>query len=128
MAARAKKAGEADEPGIWRGLLEFALGLPEAWEDNPWGERVAKVRKKVFVFGGVESTERCRVTVKLTGSHEQAMTLPGAEATGYGLGKAGWVTVPVTAAPVGVLEDFVEESYRNVAPKRLSAQLDVPAS
>src|SRR5690242_17350125 len=33
-------------------LLRFALSLPEAYEDFPWGERVAKVAKKVFVFFG----------------------------------------------------------------------------
>src|SRR5712691_3015890 len=31
-------------------LLKFALGYPEAYQDSPWGERVAKVKKKVFVF------------------------------------------------------------------------------
>ena len=47
--------------------------------------------------------------------------------TGYGLGKAGWVTIPV--AGVGgddaeVLHDFVEESYRTIAPKKLIKELD----
>jgi hypothetical protein len=33
-------------------LREFALGFPEATEDFPWGERVMKVKKKVFIFMG----------------------------------------------------------------------------
>ena len=51
---------------------------------------------------------------------------PGAEPTGYGLGRAGWVTVPFreTTPPVDVLTDWVEESYRIVAPRRLVAELD----
>ena len=49
--------------------------------------------------------------------------IDGAEPTGYGLGKAGWVTVPLRAPGVSldVLRDWVEESYRIVAPKRLVA-------
>ena len=34
-------------------LVKYALAFPEAWEDHPWGENVAKVRKKVFAFFGV---------------------------------------------------------------------------
>lgn len=63
--------------------------------------------------------------MKLRDSREQALFSPGAEPTGYGLGRAGWVTVPFTdAPPLGVLKDWVEESYRIVAPKRLVATLD----
>lgn len=106
-------------------LLEFALSLPEAIEDHPWGETVAKVRKKVFVFFGGDPT-RNRITVKLVESHGHALSIEGAEPTGYGLGKAGWVTVPVDVDDVdlGLLCDWVEESYRIVAPKRLLAQID----
>jgi predicted DNA-binding protein (MmcQ/YjbR family) len=100
-------------------LLGFALSLPEAWEDCPWGDTVVKVRKKIFVFVGAE-----RITVKLAEAHEHALSIEGAEPTGYGLGKAGWVTVPVTGVPDDVLRDWIEESYRLVAPKRLVAALD----
>jgi predicted DNA-binding protein (MmcQ/YjbR family) len=103
-------------------LKEFALSLPEAVEDHPWGEDVAKVRGKVFVFlGGRDST---RITVKLVESHEHALSIDGAERTGYGLGKAGWVTVPFGGIAVDVARDWIEESYRIVAPKRLVATLD----
>ena len=34
-------------------VRQFAAGLPEAWEDHPWGETVYKVGKKVFVFLGI---------------------------------------------------------------------------
>jgi predicted DNA-binding protein (MmcQ/YjbR family) len=100
-------------------LLAFALSFPEAWEDHPWGETVVKVRKKVFVFLGGE-----RLTVKLDEAHGHALSIDGAEPTGYGLGKAGWVTVPVAGVEEDVLRDWIEESYRLVAPKRLAALLD----
>jgi predicted DNA-binding protein (MmcQ/YjbR family) len=110
-------------------LREFALSLPEAHEDFPWGESVIKVSKKVFVFlGGEEPTEKWSpcFTVKLRDAHGHALSLPGAAPAGYGLGKAGWVTVPFTddMPDAEVLGDWVEESYRIVAPKRLVAKLD----
>ncbi|HET7745511.1 MAG TPA: MmcQ/YjbR family DNA-binding protein [Gaiellaceae bacterium] len=102
----------------------FALSLPETTEDQPWGEDVVKVRGKVFVFLGTGSSTR--MTVKLDESHGHALSIAGAEPTGYGLGKAGWVTVPLQAKGVGraVVRDWIEESYRIVAPKRLVEQLD----
>jgi len=110
-----------------RKLLKCALSLPQAYEDHPWEEDVAKVGKKIFVFLGVgENPATMAMTVKLTDSREQALMAPGAEPTGYGLGRAGWVTIPLrdTTPPVEVLTDWVEESYRTVAPKRLVAELD----
>jgi predicted DNA-binding protein (MmcQ/YjbR family) len=106
-------------------LIEFALSLPGAFEDHPWDETVAKVggSGKVFVFfGGPEGTPA--ITVKLDESHAHALSLDGAQPTGYGLGKAGWVTIPLAGGTFDVLHDFVEESYRIVAPKRLVATLD----
>ncbi|MGO9560104.1 MAG: MmcQ/YjbR family DNA-binding protein [Acidimicrobiales bacterium] len=110
-------------------LLAHALAFPESWEDHPWGETVVKVGKKVFVFLGAEEGDLPnRMTVKLPDSANQALDLPGAAPTGYGLGRAGWVTLRLDSAPSGVLEDWIEESYRTVAPKRLSRQLDEPGA
>ena len=110
-----------------RKILRFALTLPEAYEDHPWGESVGKVNKKVFVFLGTgEDPDAAGMSVKLDESLEQALMVPGARPTGYGLGRAGWVSVPFghAAPPSKVLMDWVEESYRRVAPKRLVAELD----
>lgn len=111
-------------------LREFAVGLPEAHEDHPWGDTVIKVGKKVFVFLGVdEPTEKWdpSFSVKLLSeAHGHALTVEGAAPTGYGLGRAGWVTVPLLAElpPTEVLLDWVEESYRAIAPKRAVRLLD----
>jgi predicted DNA-binding protein (MmcQ/YjbR family) len=109
-----------------RKLLEHALGFPGAWLDHPWGEDVVKVGKKVFVFLGMDDMDEPLLTVKLDDSHDQALAVPGAEPTGYGLGRAGWVTIPLrgTTPPASVLEDWIDESYRRVAPKKLVAELD----
>jgi predicted DNA-binding protein (MmcQ/YjbR family) len=108
-------------------LREFALSLPDASEDFPWGESVAKVNGKVFVFMGPDtSSGRRLITVKLDESHGHALSIEGAKPTGYGLGRAGWVTVPLRAEGVTLelLRDWIEESYRIIAPKRLVAVLD----
>ncbi|MFG2193692.1 MmcQ/YjbR family DNA-binding protein [Streptomyces sp. NPDC048639] len=108
----------------------FALGLPGAVEEFPWGESVIKVNKKVFVFLGVDDgSYPPGVTLKLKDEavHEHAMSCPGAEPAGYGLGKAGWVSIPLAergAPAADLLCDWVEESYRVIAPKRLIAELD----
>jgi predicted DNA-binding protein (MmcQ/YjbR family) len=110
-----------------RKLLEFALGLPGAWLDHPWGEDVAKVGPKVFVFLGLDDDPKhVGMTVKLDESHSQALSVPGAEPSGYGLGRWGWVTVPfrTTTPPLDVLRDWVEESYRRIASRQLVAELD----
>jgi predicted DNA-binding protein (MmcQ/YjbR family) len=110
-----------------RAVLAFALGLPWAWEDHPWDEVVAKAGKKVFVFlGSEDNPDGLGMSVKLLESHGEAVGVPGAAPTGYGLGRAGWVTIPFgpKSPPLGVLTDWVEESYRRVAPKKLIAELD----
>jgi len=106
-------------------LKSFALSLPAAWEDHPWGDTVVKVNKKVFVFLGGD--ERLSLSTKLPESRDAAMTMAFTSPTGYGLGRGGWVTSAFEAKdnpPVDILCDWIEESYRAVAPKKLVAELD----
>jgi predicted DNA-binding protein (MmcQ/YjbR family) len=105
-------------------LRAHALSYPEAREDHPWGEPVVKVRGKIFVFLGRE--EGLTLSVKLPTSAPFAFDLPYCEPTGYGLGKAGWVTARFKArdaVPVEVLKRWIDESYRAVAPKRLHVRI-----
>jgi predicted DNA-binding protein (MmcQ/YjbR family) len=118
--AKADKAGPA-----LAALREHALTYPETREDHPWGELVVKVREKVFVFLG-RPEEGLSLSVKLPTSAPFAFDLPYCEPTGYGLGKAGWVTArfkPREAVPVEMLKRWIDESYRAVAPKKLAAQI-----
>ena len=110
---------------IARRLKSFALELPEAWEDHPWGDTVVKVGKKVFVFLG--SDERLSLSTKLPDSRDAASTMSFTSPTAYGLGRGGWVTSAFDDGddpPVDILCDWIEESYRAVAPKQLVAELD----
>ena len=110
-----------------KAMREFALGLPGAHEDFPWGERVMKVNKKVFVFLGKPQDGGVGLSVKLPQSNLLALDLPFTSPTGYGLGKAGWVTAefkPKQKPPIDLLKQWIDESYRAVAPKTLVARLD----
>jgi hypothetical protein len=90
-----------DPRAVRRRILGYALGLPGAWEDHPWEEDVVKAGKKVFVFLGLGTDPvRLGMTVKLRDSHEQALTVPGAEPTGYGLGRSGGWTFPSVLRPL----------------------------
>jgi len=109
-------------------MRAFAYGLPEAWEDHPWGEDVAKVGKKVFAFLGMADGEPS-MTVKLPLSGDEALAMTFTEPAGYGLDRGGWVHVHVPPdAPLDLILGWIEESYRTVAPKRLVQHLDEAAS
>jgi hypothetical protein len=73
-------------------------GLPGAYEDHP-GSRPVKVNEKIFVFlGSADSPTWPAITGKLEDSNAEALGVPGAEATGYGLGKRGWGDRPARHA------------------------------
>jgi predicted DNA-binding protein (MmcQ/YjbR family) len=112
-------------PALEKSVRAHALSYPEATEDHPWGETAIKVKGKMFVVWRAERN-RMSMSVKIPHSRESALMLPFAQPTGYGLGKAGWVTLTFTGKenlPVGILKDWIDESYRMVAPKKLSAQV-----
>jgi len=111
-------------------LRDYALTFPEATEEFPWGERVIKVRGKIFVFLGGQDGD-LRVSVKLPISFEMALTLPFTAPTGYGLGRAGWITARFAKRdkpPLDLLRDWIVQSYRAVAPKKLASLVDAQAT
>jgi predicted DNA-binding protein (MmcQ/YjbR family) len=109
-------------------LRQFALKFPEATEDHPWDHIAIKVKGKTFVFlSGPEDV--FNVTCKLPSSGRMALALPFAQPTGYGLGKSGWVTASFNdgdPVPLDRLAEWIEESFRAVAPKKLVAAYDNP--
>ncbi len=109
-------------------LTVAALAYPEAYEDNPWGDVVYKVKGKIFAFIGT-TEEGLYVTAKLPSSNGAALMMSFAEPTGYGLGKAGWVTARIAhdePVPEEMLREWIDESYRAIAPKKLVKTLDAP--
>jgi predicted DNA-binding protein (MmcQ/YjbR family) len=103
------------------GLRAFALLLPEAYEDHPWGDDVIKVGKRIFVFLG-HPDHPPGISVKQPRSAPYALSLGCCEPTGYGLGRRGWVSVHIDAAGAPsrqLLEEWVLESYAAIATKSL---------
>jgi predicted DNA-binding protein (MmcQ/YjbR family) len=99
--------------------------LPEAVRVNieAWGgEPTFRVRGKNFIFTDAEATS---LSVKLSRDEAAAVVAsdPLAEPTGYGLGRAGWVSVKVAGRTSQKrwqeLEEWIRTSYTLVAPKRL---------
>src|SRR5439155_21926486 len=111
-------------------LRKFALSYREAYEEFPWGERVVKVAKKVFVFMGC-GKNGLSLSTKMIESNEEALKHKFARPTGYNLGKSGWITAtfgPRDKVPVQLLRAWIDESYRTIAPKRLVKSLAAPKS
>lgn len=107
---------------LTRTLRAHALRYPETREDFPWeGDRVIKVRNKIFVFLGDGG-----IGVKLTHSNAAALGLPSAKPMAYGLGRSGWVTIDLSKGrklAADLLKTWIDESYRAVAPKTLVKRL-----
>ncbi len=106
-------------------LRRCGLTLPEAVEEAPWGHCALKVRGKTFVFLNEEAAE-LSMSVKLPVSRDFALVFDFAEPTGYGLGRSGWVTSrfgPDDDPDLALLRRWITESYKAVAPKKLSATL-----
>ncbi len=110
-------------------LKAYALSLPEAVEEHPWGHDAIKVRNKTFVFlsGEQRNDGSFGMSVKLPESAEVVLMMPFTSPTGYGLGKSNWVTAEFEQGgllPVAMLKAWMTESYRAIAPKKLSIQLE----
>jgi len=103
-------------------LRKFAHRYPELTEDRPWGEYAFKVKGKTFVFMGLDK-ERLGLSLKLPQSREFALEMHAfTKPTPYGLGKSGWITAEFFAKdkpPLDILEAWIDESFRAIAPKKL---------
>lgn len=128
VSVTSRKTEASAHAAATEAVRRHALSYPETHEDFPWGDRALKVRGKVFVFMGMGPDE-LSLSVKLPQSRDIALMLPFATPTGYGLGKSGWVSARFPAdaiPPVDMLLDWVDESYRAIAPKKLIAQIGTP--
>ncbi|MCB2000614.1 MAG: MmcQ/YjbR family DNA-binding protein, partial [Rhodoferax sp.] len=72
-------------------LRAFGLSYPEAHTKSPWpGHLDLAVRNKTFAYLSIEG-QPFRISCKLPRTGQDALWLPFAKPTAYGLGKSGWV-------------------------------------
>jgi predicted DNA-binding protein (MmcQ/YjbR family) len=113
--------------GIVDELRAWGLALPGAHRKSPWPEHDdLAVKDKTFAYLPAAG-QPFKLSVKLPYTGSDALDLPFAEPTGYGLGKSGWVSFnpPEDEIPdLDQLKEWVEESYRAQAPRRLVKELD----
>ncbi|WP_423604246.1 MmcQ/YjbR family DNA-binding protein [Sphingomonas sp. MS122] len=107
-------------------LRAWGLTLPGAHIKAPWPDHAdLAVNDKTFAY--LSTGDEFRMSVKLRYTSEVALELPFATPTAYGLGKSGWVSFAPgdDAIPdIAQLKDWIEESYRAQAPKKLVKELD----
>jgi predicted DNA-binding protein (MmcQ/YjbR family) len=107
-------------------VKQKALGFPGAERAVLLGDHeVVRIKDKVFLWLG-EEDGGCYFGVRLPQSQDAAMALPFVEPMGYGMAKWGWVGARFKKGqdvPVPMVFEWLEESYRKVAPKKLAAQL-----
>jgi predicted DNA-binding protein (MmcQ/YjbR family) len=112
---------------VLKELRAFGLAYPGAHTKSPWpGHLDLAVNDKTFAYLSIEG-EPFGISCKLPSSSEVALMLPFCKPTPYGLGKSGWVSASFPegrALPVEMLKEWIDESYRAQAPKKLVKQLD----
>ena len=125
----------AQQKAAFEALRHHALSLPSTNEEFPWGHSAIKVKGKTFIFlhsGEMEgAVDAVSLSVKLPLSAGHALHLPFASPTGYGLGKANWVSFRFSGTDdvaTDLLLPWIVESYRAVAPKTQLKLLDAGAS
>lgn len=112
-----------------KALRQAALTYPGTVEDFPWDHHAFKCpNKKTFLFltGSEDGGFNC--SMKLPFRSEEALRIKGAAPTGYGMGRSGWVTFTFSAEakPSAALRDYLDESWRAAAPKKLSVAHPAP--
>jgi predicted DNA-binding protein (MmcQ/YjbR family) len=86
---------------------------------------VYRVKKKVYVWLGDGEKGGTYISVKLKDTQGAALMLPFVKPASYGMAKYGWIGAefPKGPIPADLVAQWIEESYRHTAPKKLLKQL-----
>ena len=118
-------ASEEFQTPVIRALRDHALSFPGVDEGDSCVKRAFRVEKKGFLYLG-EKESQYNMMVKLGDSFDAAAAMAKKHER-WDAGKFGWVTLrfaPDETAPHDLIEECIEESYRNQAPPALLRELD----
>jgi predicted DNA-binding protein (MmcQ/YjbR family) len=107
-------------------LLAIVKKLPEATEDWPWGSIHCKVAGKIFVGWGRDESGVMCIGIRTTPELQSMLVKSDSRfSIAKYTGKYGGIDMRLGAKPNwSEVEQFIVESYRIIAPKRLVRLLD----
>ena len=113
-------------------VRRLCLGFPEATEQETWGHPTFRIGRKLFAtYGRVEQPDGEAVstmTMKAAAGEQDSLLAEGHPFfyPNY-VGSKGWIGVLVDDDTDWTeIAELVEDSFRLIAPKRVSAKLDDP--
>ena len=116
-----------DGDALVSALRAHGMTYPGAHVKSSWPEHLdLAVKDKTFAYLPADG-EPFSLSVKLPYTGEVALDLPYAMPTAYGLGKSGWVSFTPCEGEIPSVEqlrEWIDESYRAQAPKRLVKEMD----
>ena len=111
----------------WDELVDYCLGKPGAWRDEPWdGDVVTKVGQKIFAFLGTPAGDapgnQPSVGVKCGATRDAAnewlLRYPGDAAVMPYIGRSGWNNLKTGGAiPDDEILEAIDASYAMVVSK-----------
>ncbi len=120
-----------DDP-ILPEVRRICLGFPEATERETWGHPTFRIGEKMFAsYGRVEDDDGDPVssmTMKAPAGEQESLLAEGHPFfyPNY-VGSKGWIGVVLDGDTDWTeIAELVEDSFRLIAPKRVSARLDEP--
>jgi hypothetical protein len=111
---------------VVKALRRYALQYPETNEGSSCVKRAFRARNKGFLYLG-EKDDSYNIMVKLDESLDEAGALAAGQPDHYAVGSTSWVTMNFGAdqiPPDGLVERWIDESFRLQAPKAVLAELD----
>jgi len=108
-----------------RALRARALEFPGVAEGDSCVKRSFKARTKGFLYLG-EKDESYNVMLKVGDSLDDVRRFCAERPDTRSVGETNWVTLDFAGdeAPPPALNDWIEESFRLLAPKKLVAELE----
>jgi hypothetical protein len=108
-------------------LRELCLSLPEVTEKLTWGDAehegdlTFRVRDRIFVIGGGPGTTHATIRTSREQQADLLAAFPEAFRSAAYVGRFGWVSADLTAAPDEVLRGVVRSAWERTAPRKVVA-------